>query len=253
MSTSISVSYHSGLSGLQLPIPKYQFPPEHQSSSRLQYYSTIFNSLEVNSTFYKLPLKTTLAKWSDSVGQDFKFTIKVWKQVTHNRGLQFDEKDVDKVISVANNIGKKKGCFLIQFPPSTKIGSIDQLALLLKTFRGKVKTHWRIALEFRDGSWYHRDTLALSKKYNAIIVTHDKANTPSPFIHETSDTVYVRFHGPSGDYRGSYSNDFLSEYASYVKDWLAYKKNVYVYFNNTMGNAFNNLNTLNKYVANRLR
>ena len=62
-----------GLSGLELPIPKYQFPPEHQASSRLTYYTTYFNTIEVNSSFYKIPRAATLTRWASSVPRDFVF------------------------------------------------------------------------------------------------------------------------------------------------------------------------------------
>jgi uncharacterized protein YecE (DUF72 family) len=61
--------------------------------------------------------------------------------------------------------------------------------------------------------------------------------------------MYLRFHGPGGNYRGSYSDDILSEYASYIMEWRAEGKTVFVYFNNTMGDAYNNLVTLNKFVS----
>ena len=67
-----------------------------------------------------------------------------------------------------------------------------------------------------------------------------------------ADFIYVRFHGPTGNYRGSYSDDVLSEYAGYIMDWVDEGKIVYVYFNNTAGDAFNNLQTLNNLVFNSI-
>jgi uncharacterized protein YecE (DUF72 family) len=62
------------------------------------------------------------------------------------------------------------------------------------------------------------------------------------------DVVYVRFHGPNGGYRGSYTDDFLYEYAQYIKEWMAEGKDIYAYFNNTMGDAINNLVTLKSFL-----
>lgn len=240
--------YYSGLSGIELPIPKYRFPPEHQSSSRLQYYATFFNSIEINSTFYKLPLQKTLNKWSESVGSNFRFTLKFWKQVTHSKELNFDAADAMKFLDITNSMNIKKGCLLIQFPPSLKIGSIDKLQNLLSQTKTYVQDNWRIAVEFRDSSWYHNDVYSIAKRYDAIVVTHDKGRSSSPFPDDDSKAFYIRFHGPSGDYRGSYTDEFLYEYSLYIKEWLANGKTVFVYFNNTMGDAFNNLLSLNKYV-----
>ncbi|HMG92101.1 MAG TPA: DUF72 domain-containing protein [Chryseolinea sp.] len=248
-STQHPSRYYSGLSGIQLPVPKYMFPEEHQSSSRLQYYSTFYNSIEVNSTFYKLPLKRTLDTWNKAVSVNFKFTFKFWKQVTHNKGLLFNPIDVEQFMGIVNNIGIKKGCLLLQFPPSIKIQSIDQVAHLLSQVRAlDPNRSWDIAMEFRDNSWYAEEVYTLTAFYKAIIVIHDKAGKSSPFSPVISDSVYVRFHGPSGNYRGSYEKAFLSEYSSYIKEWLLDNKTVYVYFNNTMGDAFNNLITLNSFL-----
>ena len=245
--------FYSGLSGLQLPVPKYMFPEEHQTSSRLQYYSTFFNSIEVNSTFYKLPRKTTMNRWNSSVSDHFKFTFKFWKQATHNKGLLFDPVDIAEFLTIVNNIGSKKGCILLQFPPSIKIQSLDQLARLLSQVRQlDMDRSWDIAIEFRDDSWYEEEIYTLTNFYKATIVIHDKAGRSSPFTIPFLDTVYVRFHGPSGNYKGSYEDGLLREYASYIKEWLLDKKRVYVYFNNTMGDAFNNLNTLNRFVENAM-
>ncbi len=65
-------------------------------------------------------------------------------------------------------------------------------------------------------------------------------------VNHDSNFIYLRFHGPTGNYRDSYSDAFLSEYATYIKEWLGDDKAVYVYFNNTMGDAFKNLTTLNQ-------
>jgi uncharacterized protein YecE (DUF72 family) len=248
-SVAQSSGYYSGLSGIQLPVPKYLFPEEHQGSSRLQYYSTFFNSIEINSTFYKLPQATTLDKWKSLVNDNFKFTFKFWKQVTHNKCLLFNPTDVGQFLTVANNIGIKKGCLLLQFPPSIKIQSIDQVAQIVSQIRASDQGQsWKIAIEFRDDSWYAEEVFKLAGFYKAILVIHDKGRKPSPSTFAFSDTVYVRFHGPSGNYRGTYEKGFLSDYASVIKEWLDDSKTVYVYFNNTMGDAFNNLITLNGFL-----
>jgi uncharacterized protein YecE (DUF72 family) len=251
--------YYSGISGLQLPIPKYKFPVEHQDSSRLQYYATIFNSIEINSSFYKLPQERTLGKWSESVAgradrayrqASFRFTLKFWKEVTHNKGLRFRATDVKRFLTNADKIGPRKGCLLIQLPHSTDISSQARLSRLLKLIRSTIHDDWTIAVEFRHDSWYHDDVYELLNSFNASLVIHDKSKYPSPFLPDLSDTLYIRFHGPSGDYRGSYSDDFLREYSTYIKQWVSEGKTVYVYFNNTMGGgAFHNLVKLNGMVG----
>ena len=243
---SFREGYYAGLSGLQLPVPKYQFPTPYQNASRLTYYSTFFNSIEVNSSFYKLPQAATIRKWADSVLDGFKFTFKVWKQITHNKGLLFDKSDVSLFLKAIETAAEKKGCLLLQFPPSLDVTYFSQLHSLLQTFKEANSTYqWDMAVEFRHKSWYDDRVYELVDYYNLTIVIQDIPKSATPIIDLLSNVIYLRFHGPTGNYRGAYENEILSEYSGYISDWLEEKKKVYVYFNNTMGEAFQNLQTLN--------
>jgi len=71
------------------------FPPGYQNKSRLEYYASLFNSLEVNSSFYKVPMATTVQRWAACVPENFQFTFKLWRGITHNKGLEFIQADVD--------------------------------------------------------------------------------------------------------------------------------------------------------------
>jgi uncharacterized protein YecE (DUF72 family) len=242
-------NFYSGTSGLALPFPKYKFPEEFQQSSRLTYYSSLFTSIEINSSFYALPKGKTIAKWSGEVSEHFKFTFKLWKQITHAKALDFQEIDVKNFMDAIESAGTKKGCLLVQFPASLKGERIHELQRLLHAVKtGNIDNAWKVAIEFRDGSWYNEDTYDLVDSYGAAVVIHDKSRAALPHITQGSETIYLRFHGPQGDYRGNYSDAFLSEYATYISEWLAERKSVFVYFNNTMGDAFENLKKLNHYV-----
>jgi len=242
-------SFFSGISGIVLPIPKYKFPGDFQKSSRLTYYSSLFNSIEINRSFYALPNGKTLAKWSHEVPDHFRFTIKLWKQITHEKGLQFRELDVKNFMEAIDNVGGKKGCLLIQFPASLKSQSMHQLNQLLHVVQvNNANNSWKIAIEFRDSSWYNEDIHNLIDAYGATIVIHDKSRVSSPHMTSKSMAIYVRFHGPQGDYRGTYDESFLHEYDAYIYEWLVEGKSVFVYFNNTMGKAFDNLKKLNDHV-----
>lgn len=239
-------SFYTGLSGVLLHIPKYLFPPPFENSSRLTYYSTFFNSVEINSSFYKIPQAATIARWAASVSENFMFTFKLWKGITHNKGLSFNEEDVSAFFKSINSVNEKKGCLLIQFPPSLGFACIDQLDKLLRCIREVNTTQdWKVAVEFRNKSWYHENVYDLLNFHQAAMVIHDIPKSATPILNHKSDFMYIRFHGPSGNYRDSYSDDFLNEYATYINEWIQEGKTVYVYFNNTMGDALNNLKTLN--------
>jgi uncharacterized protein YecE (DUF72 family) len=243
-------NFLSGLSGLELPVPKYQFPPEFQKSSRLSYYSTFFNSIEINSSFYKIPMNATVLRWAASVNDDFRFTFKLFKQVTHQKNLVFDNSDIDRFFQTIAHVGHKRACLLVQFPPSLTSENIYQLEGLLHAIQtANAESLWRVAVEFRNRGWYNEEVYVLMESYHASLVIHDIPASATPLTTIPSSFIYVRFHGPTGNYRGSYTEAFLQEYAEYIGAWLDEGKTVYVYFNNTAGDAFNNLVTLNRFMV----
>lgn len=246
---STGYSFYSGTSGLNLPFPRLQYPTEFQGKSRLNYYASLFNSIEINSIFYKLPRGTTVINWAESVPDDFQFTFKVSKTITHVKGLDFSLKDVNAFVQTVENIGTKKGCLLAQFPPSLKIEKLDHLHNLLEAI-GEA-THnkgWKIAFEFRDKSWYEKEVYELLNEFNISLVIHDIAASATPMNAVIGSFIYLRFHGPEPRYRGSYSHEFLNQYSHKIKSWMKKGKTVYAYFNNTMGDAVKNLQTLNEFV-----
>ena len=245
--------FYSGTSGVNLPVPRSQYPEAFREKSRLHYYASLFNSIEINSIFYKLPRHSTVANWAEAVPDHFRFTFKVSKTITHVKGLKFAAKDVDEFTSTVENIGDKKGCLLAQFPPSLTIENINQLQKLLETLgEATHNRNWKLAMEFRNSSWYEREVYELLDEFSVSLVIHDIPKSATPLSEVSGDIVYLRFHGPEPRYRGDYSDEVLQRYAGYIKAWLKEKKTVYAYFNNTAGAATKNLQSLNEYVSNML-
>lgn len=245
-------NYFSGTSGLILPVPnKLHYPEAYREKSRLCYYGSLMNSIEINSSFYKIPLASTVKKWSEDVPKDFRFSFKLFKGITHAPQLGFNVNDVTKFFEVINKVEDKKGCLLVQFPPSIRIANFPQLAKLMISLQEyNFDNEWNIALEFRHPSLYIEEVYELLEENKLGMVIHDKGSVVSPFDAVHNSFTYLRFHGPGGNYRGSYTDDVLSEYASYIAEWLSDDKQVFVYFNNTMGHAYGNLTTLKQFVLN---
>ncbi len=233
-------SLNVGLSGVVLPYPKYKFPEEAQKSSRLTLYAGFFNSIEVNDSFYKVPQRKTIERWASAVPDNFTFTFKLHQDITHQKFLEYDVAHIAAFVDTISSVGNKKASILVQFPPSLKASSIAQLESLIRDLKSCVNNTWNIAVEFRDSGWYHEETFDLLKSHNASLVLQDIPKSASPFALTSDQFVYVRFHGPTGTYRGSYAETFLSEYVSYVQEWTVNGKDVFVYFNNTAGSAFEN-------------
>jgi uncharacterized protein YecE (DUF72 family) len=260
--------FRSGTSNVVVPEPnKAAFPIAFQSKSHLEYYASLFNSVEINRTFYKLPLPATLEKWARQVPDDFKFTVKLWKEITHVKDLCYKPEDVATFMRTVAGIGMKKGCLLVQFPAGLGIQHAASLKRLLSDVTAAdSSSSWRIVVEFRNWDWYIPPVCRLLNQYNAGLVLHDMplkgisvlypesqyALKPSfaPESFATDDgIIFKRYHGPNGDYKGSYSLSFLEEEAIEIKEWLDQGKDVYAYFNNTAeGDAPKDVMTLNKFI-----
>ena len=234
-----------GTSGIVVPGSKTSRPAKFQTGSRLHYYASLFNTLEINSTFRKIPKTATFEKWSADVPPDFRFTIKLLRDITHVKPFVFDAAKIDTFINAAGYLAERKGCLLAQFPASIKFDRQEEIARILHQVRKNDQGgQWKLAVEFRDESWYRGETMELLKTVDASMVLHDMPKS----LHLTPDPnaafTYFRFHGPKGDYRGDYSHEFLSIQSEKIRSLLDNGKEVYAYFNNTMGNAFDNAMTL---------
>lgn len=231
--------FRIGTSNIVVPGAKHTFPEAYQDKSRLTYYASLFNSLEVNSTFYKLPMARTFAKWAEEVPDDFQFTIKLLRDITHAKGLMYDPEMIVKFMNSANWLGEKKGCLLIQFPASITVHHIHDIGSILQHVDDADPDRtWRKAIEFRHHSWYNDRVYKLLERYRTAIVVHDMPKSKTPEMEQ--DLVFLRFHGPAGDYRGGYHPEHLEAQADDIKKWLKQGKDVYAYFNNTIGDAYDN-------------
>ena len=228
-----------GTSNGHIPGKKSSFPPPYQLRSRLHYYSSLFNTIEVNSCFYKTPLRSTYEKWAKDVPDDFQFTIKLTRDITHAKELQGDLSCMNNFLHAAGGIGRKKGCLLIQFPGKISLEHFSQVENILDQLRVYDSGNdWRKAIEFRNESWYVGETNELLNEYNVTMVLHDFSKAKVSAFEGNANFVYMRFHGPTGNYRESYSDQVLDDKAELITAFLHSGRDVYVYFNNTAGGAF---------------
>lgn len=250
MDQSTTGIYKAGTSGLVLPVPNKQaFPQEFRDKSRLTYYSSLLNSIEINSSFYNVPQPATVKKWADSVPDDFAFTFKLWQGITHVKEFAYNRADVLRFMEVISHTGNKKGCLLVQFPPSLTITQFAHVEELLGITQSIIPAHgFKVALEFRHPSWYISEVYELADEFGCSVVLHDIPKSTNRRLNKKAAFVYLRFHGPAGDYRGGYSHDYLQQQAELISLWRKEGKDVYVYFNNTMGDAIKNIFTLNTMV-----
>jgi uncharacterized protein YecE (DUF72 family) len=231
-----------GTSGIAIAGNKLSFPPGYRLKTRLNYYGSLFDTLEVNSSFYKVPMPSTFEKWSNEVPENFQFTVKLWKEVTHVKELNSDLSNIGLFLDAADRIGTKKGCLLIQFPGKITLAYYKKVEQILACIQKRDNENkWRKAIEFRSSTWYTGETYELLDEYASSMVLHDIPASKNFEVHERkSPFFYYRFHGPKGDYRGSYGEDYLREKSKTICDLLNAGKDVYTYFNNTIGAATQN-------------
>lgn len=235
-----------------MPGNKSTFPPEYRNSTRLHYYSSIFNSIEVNGTFYKTPLRSTFERWAAEVPDDFRFTIKFTKEISHAKTLRYDPATIIHFMDAASGLGIKKGSLLIQFPGKIDLEYFNHVEDILEQLRmNNTSQDWRIAIEFRNESWYVGETIELLEEHNAAMVMHDYRKAKVLSDTGTANFTYIRFHGPAGNYRDSYDENTLDEKVAMISAMLHAGKDVYAYFNNTMGGAFENAVYLKQKLLNR--
>ncbi|MBB1284942.1 DUF72 domain-containing protein [Flavisolibacter sp. BT320] len=245
------LTFYSGTSNIVLPVKQSNYPPQFKGASRLTYYASIHSSVEINSSFYKIPKPATVSKWQESVPHHFRFTFKLPKTVTHAKGLQFNAQDLDTFTAAIAQAGDKKGCLLVQLPPSAKSDLQESLEGILETLASDAKG-WHLAVEFRDPTWYNSTVYRMLCYFNAGMVEQDMPRSATPRVRVAEDFHYLRFHGPEGTYRGSYADEYLAGQAKRIAAWLKEGLEVYAYFNNTMGNALENEGTLNQMVEEAL-
>jgi uncharacterized protein YecE (DUF72 family) len=236
-----------GTSNIVVPGNKQSFPLAFQDRSRLHYYSSIFNTIEINSSFYKIARQSTYEKWTADVPGDFKFTLKLNKEVTHSKNLASGLTVIAKFMEAAEGIKDKKGCVLIQFPGKITLDYFTQVEEIMHQLKiNDSGNEWRKAAEFRHSSWYTGETFELLDEFDAAIVLQDIPKSKIQDTVQHADFIYIRYHGPKGDYRDSYPDSFLQEQADKINEWLSRGKDVYAYFNNTIGSAFDNAISLKK-------
>jgi len=219
------------------------YPSDVRKDKWLEFYSEHFNTVEINSTFYRTPQEKTVAGWYNRVKKDFLYTVKVNRFITHIKKLQKVNDSLDKFFEVCKGFKDKLGPLLFQFPPSFEKNS-DSLHNVFKYIqKQKQLTSHRLVFEFRHKSWITNEIIEMLESFNAALCfsDHSRLSIAEPI---TADFVYLRRHGPSG-YDVSYSKRELREDAGIIRQYLNEGKTVYAYFNNDIeGHAVRNAKTL---------
>ena len=188
-----------------------------------------FDTVELNSTFYRLPPEGGLATWRESTPSNFLFAAKGSRFITHMKKLTNPVVAMERYFERVDVLENKLGPILFQLPPWWEV-NVERL----DEFLCAAPPAHRYGFEFRNQTWHCDDVLAVLRKHNAAFCPFDIGQYQSPILF-TADFAYVRLHGPGpGPYQGSYSADALAGWARRIKDWAKDLKAVYLYFDNDM-------------------
>ena len=207
-----------------------RFYPEGVAQRRwLEFYAEKFETVELNATTYRLPSPAQASAWCAKVPADFRFTVKLSRLITHRRDLP---PRVDEFIT---NYFARTACFerpkvaqiLIQFPPYLKRDDAR-----LTAFLKKLPPDYRYVVEFRERSWFAPAVAELLASLQVAFCIHDYPGMRVPRWVTRDDLAYLRFHGYTALYAGSYPRRTLKRWASQIRELEGAARDVYVYFNN---------------------
>jgi uncharacterized protein YecE (DUF72 family) len=251
------VTARVGISGWTYPPWRGDFyPPGLPHNQELRYAASKLNSIEINGSFYSLQLPTSYRRWADTVGEDFCFSVKGGRFITHMKRL------TDTAVTVPNffasgvlALGSKLGPILWQLPPSFRFdpGRIEQFVQQLPRSTGEAaylaRKHderltgrsWtgsaadrplRHAMEVRHDSFKTDAFLDLLRENCVAAVIADTAGKWPQFDRVTADFVYLRLHGARELYVSGYTDAELAGWAAKLSAWSAAGLDSYVYFDN---------------------
>ena len=204
------------------------YPKELPQRRWLDHYATLFDTVEVNNTFYRLPPPSTVEGWAAQAPEGFTFALKLGQFGSHRMKLRDAASWLPNHLDRVERLGPKLGPTLVQLPPRWK-----RNAERLDEFLSVAPRRLRWAVELRDTSWLHDDVYDVLRRHGAALCIHDLL-PDHPWVR-TTDWTYVRFHGPdalSVKYFGRYGGRRLWRTADRLAGWLDDGCDVYAYFNN---------------------
>jgi uncharacterized protein YecE (DUF72 family) len=203
------------------------YPPKCPSSRWLEHYATLFDSVEVNSTFYRLASRDAVARWVTQTPDDFVFTLKASRYLTHIKRLADVEQGIARYYErIEPLIGTRKlGPVLWQLPENFHRDD-ERLAGALQAL-----PEGRHCFEFRHASWFVPEVMSLLRKHGVALVIGDHPKRPFQTLDLTADFTVVRFHYGARGRRGNYSDTELKEWVPRLRR-LRERADVFAYFNN---------------------
>jgi uncharacterized protein YecE (DUF72 family) len=179
--------YLIGTSGYNYPEWRGSFYPEKFPTHKmLAFYAARFNTVEVNYTFYRMPTPALLEGWAKGTPEDFTFTLKAPRRITHDSKLQRVEELTQVFCRTATTLGPKLGVLLFQLPPTFKRDDA-----VFGRFLDLIPDGTRAAFEFRHTSWHDDAVFEALRRRNLALCVADSEKMSTPVL-ATADYAYFR-------------------------------------------------------------
>ena len=218
------------------------YPVKWPKSKWLEYYTRHFDTVELNATFYRLPNPTTFENWKERTPDNFLWSVKGSKFITHTSRLETPVAPLNRLYKAAAGLGEKLGVILFQLPPSL---AFDEA--LFRHFCISLDPYVRHALEIRHPSWINDQVFGLLRELNMALCVADTAGRYPSCEAMTADFAYVRLHGSRKLYASDYSEEELCTWAEKVNAW---NRDAFIYFDNDFeGRAVNNARRLKEIMG----
>ena len=217
-----------GCSGWNYPHWRERVYPKGLPPRRwLEHYATLFDTVEVNNTFYRLPSPSAVAGWVERTPETFVFTVKASRYLTHIKRLADLERGVERFYEGIEPLVRsgKLGPVLWQLPGNFHRND-ERLGSALERL-----PPGRHCFEFRHQSWFTREVYELLERRGAALVIGDDPERPFQSHELTADWTFVRFHRGRRGRNGNYSATELEEWKRRIAAWRS-EVDVYAYFNN---------------------
>ena len=212
-----------GTSGFIYEHWRRRFYPPSARGSELEWYAQVFDTVELNVTFYRMPAASAFRGWRDAVPDGFVFAVKASRYLTHIKRLDDPQGPVEFLIERAGELGDRLGPILLQLPPSLE-ADLDRLERTLEVFG----PHARVAVEPRHGTWFMPELCDVLRRHDAAFVLADRRSRPITPLWFPVDWTYLRMHQGRAAPRPCYGRTALRSWV----DRLADATDGFVYFNN---------------------
>jgi uncharacterized protein YecE (DUF72 family) len=209
------------------------YPEGLPAGARLAEYAKHYATVEIDSTFYGTPRRSTVEKWRETVPEGFLFAAKFPQEITHEKNLVGCEEEAGNFVRTMELMDDRLGPLLLQLPPSFTVEGMG----VLEDFLDALPQGFRYAVEVRHRSWLGSDLPQMLREHGAALTLIDYPRMPR-MEEATADFVYIRWLGDRREFPSGHTHamrdrrEDLEWWSERVDRFLSEGRVVFAYANN---------------------